>query len=169
MRIFLNFSIHHNSPPVDQVDENLNREKRNVNKELLKRILDMEIELLRAKEKIKHLEEKLENKTTELKSARKETNYFKREFAKLKDKDCDPMIRSSSFNVSYYIITSNQYLPLESIEKNGIEQKKVYFLPNSNVYIPYFSRFFRIFVIYVCACFMSVYACFCLPRKNVFL
>lgn len=67
----------------------------------LKRILEMEIEAIRAKEKIQFLEEKVKTKTTELNATRKEASQLKHELDLLKEKNGTDCIRSSSMNVRF--------------------------------------------------------------------
>lgn len=63
----------------------------------------MEIEAIRAKEKIQSLEEKVKTKTAELNASRKEANQLKHELDMLKEKNGRDCIQSSSLNVSFFL------------------------------------------------------------------
>lgn len=59
--------------------------------------MDLEIELLKAKQKIEDLENKLEENMDKLNAAREEATYYKNQFDRLALK---PVVYSDSLNVS---------------------------------------------------------------------
>lgn len=79
--------------------------------DLTKKWLDLDIETIKAKDRIRYLETKLEKKTDDLNAARKESKRYKLEVEKLNSL---PQIRSESLNVSH--IFSYFSLALEGID-----------------------------------------------------
>lgn len=65
----------------------------------MKRILDLELDNIKLKERIIVLEQKLEKRTDDQQAARKETNKLKRELEKLRAEQNIPMVKSHSLNV----------------------------------------------------------------------
>lgn len=67
---------------------------------MTKKILDLEIDLMRANERIKFLEDKLEKRADDLAAARKEASYFKKRYEQLVNL---PTIHSIALNVSCFV------------------------------------------------------------------
>lgn len=63
-------------------------------------MLDLEISLQKSKEKVESLEKKLGEKTEDLLTTRKDRNFFKSQFEKLKSETDKPLIYSQSLTVS---------------------------------------------------------------------
>lgn len=68
----------------------------------MKKNLDLEIENMRFKDKIRALEDKLEEKTDDLKIAREKMADLQRQLEKNHAERIHPMIHSNSLNVSLF-------------------------------------------------------------------
>lgn len=82
--------------PGDNVSNN-NHDVENANRELTKKILQLEIAAMKSSQKMKSLEQKLKQRTEKRDVARKKVVHFKNLYEKERSL---PMIRSSFLNVS---------------------------------------------------------------------